>query len=147
MPHTVSSEDYYLFSSALPEDKTLRQYLHRKKLVKHSLLFSELTLIVHNLCWESPISKLKDAFSSCLIVLQYGYCIWACIHNATHTLGRRQSWRCSRGKERIPHSPDDACSVARLSEETERASFSTCWTVMASMWGNQTTWVRARVYI
>ncbi len=35
-------------------------------------LFSEITLIVHNLCFERPISKLKYAFSSFLIVLQYG---------------------------------------------------------------------------
>ena len=35
-------------------------------------LFLELTLRGHNLCWERPISKLNDAFSSSLIVLQYG---------------------------------------------------------------------------
>ena len=34
-------------------------------------LFSELTLIVHNLCCECLISILKVAFSSCLVVLRY----------------------------------------------------------------------------
>ena len=43
--------------------------------LSESDLFSELTLIVHNLCWECPISKLKVVFSSCLIVLQYGVLI------------------------------------------------------------------------
>ena len=35
-------------------------------------LFSELTLRGHNLSKEGPISKLKDAFSSCLVVLKNG---------------------------------------------------------------------------
>ena len=29
-------------------------------------------MIVHNFCWERSILKLKYAFSSCLVVLQYG---------------------------------------------------------------------------
>ena len=33
---------------------------------------SMLTFRGHNLCCECPISKLKYAFSSCLVVLQYG---------------------------------------------------------------------------
>ena len=31
--------------------------------------------MVHNLRWKGPIWKLKDAFSSCLVVLQYGVLI------------------------------------------------------------------------
>ncbi len=41
--------------------------------------------MVHSLCWENPISKLKDVFSSCLVVLQYGVliniqsCLFECL--------------------------------------------------------------------
>ncbi len=31
-----------------------------------------LPFLVHNLCWERPISILKESFSSSLVVLQYG---------------------------------------------------------------------------